>query len=167
MNRNIYILIGIYILLLVSIIFIKIFDEEIDTIDLVINSPPLIQTIYEIPEEESILPSIKEEIITIPARNEVIDIPSRGIPGETMTATYYTWTGYRTASCTWPQEGRTVAVDPEIIPLGSQLVIDGVGGYVAEDTGGLIQSNKIDIYKSSEDECLRLGIRTVTVQIVN
>lgn len=100
-------------------------------------------------------------------RTESMDLPSRGNRTKTMTATYYTWTGNKTKTGTWPEEGRTVAVDPEVIPLGSRLIIDGVGGYIAEDTGGVIQSNKIDIYKTSRNECINLGIKIVNVQIIN
>ena len=43
-------------------------------------------------------------------------------------------------------EGRTVAVDPEIIPYGTEIMIDG-HIYVAEDTGSALIGNKIiDIF---------------------
>lgn len=64
-------------------------------------------------------------------------------------ATAYTWTGNQTATGTWPEEGRTVAVDPTVIPLGSELVINGIPGYIAEDTGGAIKGNRLDIYMGS------------------
>jgi len=100
-------------------------------------------------------------------RNEVRPTPSRGKPTKTMTATHYTWTGNQTKTGTWPKEGRTVAVDPKVIPLGSRLIIDGVGGYIAEDTGKAIVGNKIDIYKSNRNECINLGIKKVSIQIID
>ena len=81
-----------------------------------------------------------------------------------MEATAYTWTGYRTATGTWPSRG-TVAVDPKTIPLGSRLYVEGYGEAVAEDTGGAIQGQKIDLYMDSEHECLQWGRRKVEVQI--
>lgn len=93
--------------------------------------------------------------------------PSRHAERLPMEASYYTWTGCRTASGTWPQEGRTVAVDPCVIPLGTRLTIDGVGGYVAEDTGPLIKGMRLDIYLNSYEDCMRRGRRTVTVEITN
>ena len=45
-------------------------------------------------------------------------------------------------------EGRTIAVDPSVIPLGSIVEINGVN-YVAEDIGGAINENHIDIFFTS------------------
>lgn len=81
-----------------------------------------------------------------------------------FTATAYTWTGNRTATGTWPSRG-TVAVDPRVIPLGTELHIEGYGSAVAADTGGAIQGQKIDLYMDSEHECLQWGRRKVEVQI--
>jgi len=82
----------------------------------------------------------------------------------TFEATAYTWTGYRTTTGTWPSRG-TVAVDPRVIPLGTELHIEGYGAAVAADTGGAIQGQKIDLYMDSEHECLQWGRRKVEVQI--
>ena len=43
------------------------------------------------------------------------------------------------------QEGKTIAVDPEIIPYGSIIKING-NEYFAEDYGGAIKGNRIDIF---------------------
>ena len=83
----------------------------------------------------------------------------------TMEATAYTWTGYRTASGTWPAVG-TVAVDPKVIPLGSRLYVEGYGEAVAEDTGGLVKGNIIDLYFPTESECWEFGRRQVEVRVV-
>ncbi len=61
-------------------------------------------------------------------------------------------------------EGRTVAVDPDVIPLGSTVVIDGQE-YIAEDIGGAIKGNRLDIFKSSHDEALQAGIVQAEVWI--
>ena len=80
-------------------------------------------------------------------------------------ATAYTWTGNRTATGTWPSRG-TIAVDSEVIPLGTRLHIEGYGEGIAEDTGGLIKGDIIDVYMESEDECWQWGRRQVEVRII-
>ncbi len=62
-------------------------------------------------------------------------------------ATCYELRG-RTASGTYVHDG-TIAVDPNLIPLGSSLYIDGWGNGTAEDTGGAIKGHHIDIWRSS------------------
>lgn len=61
-------------------------------------------------------------------------------------------------------EGRTVAVDPDVIPLGSTVVIDGQE-YIAEDIGGAIKGNRIDRYMDNHQEALNAGIVQVEVWI--
>jgi 3D (Asp-Asp-Asp) domain-containing protein len=82
-----------------------------------------------------------------------------------MEATAYTWTGQRTKSGTWPAVG-TAAVDPEVIPLGTKLYIEGYGPAVALDTGGLVKGNIIDVYLPTEDECWQWGRRQVEVRVM-
>lgn len=71
------------------------------------------------------------------------------------------WAGGNTASGTVPTAGRTVGVDPEVIPLGTTVYIDGKA-YRAEDTGAFT-GNIIDIYMDSHEEALRFGRREATV----
>lgn len=74
------------------------------------------------------------------------------------------WAEYGlTASGTVPQEGRTVAVDPDVIPMGSELWIDGEGPFIAEDTGSGIAGNTIDVFFQSHAAALEWGKREVTV----
>jgi len=83
-----------------------------------------------------------------------------------MESTAYTWTGQQTASGTWPAVG-TVAVDPQVIPLGTRLWIEGYGEAVALDTGGAVKGNIIDIYLPTEDQCWQWGRRMVEVRILD
>lgn len=91
----------------------------------------------------------------------------------TMTATAYTCDGYTgtTASGTTARVG-AVAVDPRVIPLGSVLYIvtdDGVYNYgvcVAEDTGGLIKGNRVDLYFDTTEDCFTFGCRSCTVYVL-
>ncbi len=69
-----------------------------------------------------------------------------------------------TTSGTIPVAGRTVAVDPDIIPLGSKILIDG-HEYIAEDTGSGVKGNHIDIYFDSHEEALEWGVKTLEVEV--
>ena len=60
----------------------------------------------------------------------------------------------------------TVAVDPNVIPLGTFMYIEGYGYAVAADTGGAIKGNKIDIYYDYEHECNNWGVQNVKVTIL-
>jgi len=63
-----------------------------------------------------------------------------------------------------------IAVDPKVIPLGSRVYIeypDGHGEYaVAEDTGGAIKGNRVDIAKWTVNEAKDFGIQNVKVYVV-
>ncbi|MDF2505611.1 3D domain-containing protein [Clostridium sp.] len=60
----------------------------------------------------------------------------------------------------------SIAVDPRVIPLGTKLYVPGYGYGIAEDTGGLIKGNRIDLFFTSETECENWGIRPVDVYIL-
>ena len=64
----------------------------------------------------------------------------------------------KTKSLTCAQSGRTVAVDPSVIALNTELFIEDVGKRVAEDVGGGIKGNHIDVYYGTDltmDEALK------------
>lgn len=58
-----------------------------------------------------------------------------------------------------------IAVDPDVIPLGTNVYIEGIGARRAEDTGVNIKGNTIDIYMATHAECVRWGVRYVTIYI--
>lgn len=61
----------------------------------------------------------------------------------------------------------TVAVDKNVIPLGSKVYVEGYGYAIASDTGGAIKGNKIDLYFNTLEECYSFGRRTVTVHVIS
>lgn len=80
--------------------------------------------------------------------------------------------GYTVTALGTPLKRGVVAVDPRVIPLRTKVyVVSSDGSYVygvasAEDTGGAIKGNKIDLCIPSEAECNRFGRRSVKVYIL-
>ncbi|MCA1062716.1 hypothetical protein LS684_22310 (plasmid) [Cytobacillus spongiae] len=63
-------------------------------------------------------------------------------------------------------DARVIAVDPSVIPLGSKVYVEGFGYARAEDTGGAIKGNRIDIYMEKEKDALNYGVQDVKVKVI-
>ena len=82
--------------------------------------------------------------------------------------------GLITASGTTTRYG-TIAVDPRVIPLGSRVYVVSDGGDqswsygpgIAEDTGGLIKDNRIDLFFMTDEEADQFGVRPAKVYILS
>jgi 3D (Asp-Asp-Asp) domain-containing protein len=86
----------------------------------------------------------------------------------------------KTKMGTTPIQGKTIAVDPRVIPLGSEVYVfckdypEVNGWHVAEDIGGAIKGNKIDVYfddihtpRSVANKTIaQFGVRDVTLYIM-
>lgn len=62
-----------------------------------------------------------------------------------------------TASGARAEAGKTIAVDPTVIPYGTEVVINNQT-YIAQDSGSAIKDKKIDIYVEDHMEALQLGV---------
>ena len=62
---------------------------------------------------------------------------------------------------------KVIAVDPNIIPLGSKVWVEGYGHAVAGDTGGAIKGKKIDLHVPSKSEAYKFGKRKVKMKIID
>ena len=108
------------------------------------------------------------------------DVPAKtyaAIPEDavwmTVTATAYCpgecccgeWADGITATGTRAEEGRTVAVDPEVIELGSTVIIDGAQ-YIAEDIGGAIKGNRIDVFHEYHSDAVIFGVQEIEVIVI-
>lgn len=67
------------------------------------------------------------------------------------------WANGITSTGVTATTNRTIAVDPTQIPYGSKVVINGQV-YVAEDCGGAIKTNCIDIYVATHEEGESKGV---------
>lgn len=71
-----------------------------------------------------------------------------------------------TASGTTATEGRTVAADPDVIPMGSEMFVGGMGFRTVEDTGSGIDGMTLDMFFESHADALAWGVQTVKVWLV-
>lgn len=125
---------------------------------------------------------LKQEIISEPI-NSIVKVGTKGSTlssrgdslrfSRVVDVTAYAYSsGWITYTGTSPRVG-TVAVDPSVIPLGSRLYIESTDGSswsygyaVAEDTGGMIKGNTVDLYMQTVDLCRQFGIRQARVYIL-
>lgn len=123
---------------------------------------------------------------TPPTSSEAEDGEEKLVPGTDLSyhaAVKFEATAYTCNSPNYLGDGRTftgtdarvgvVAVDPSVIPLGTRMYIasaDGeyIYGYcVAEDTGGLIKGNIVDLYYNTHDECMDFGRRDIIIYFLD
>ena len=99
------------------------------------------------------------------------EAPSTNYEWRTFTATFYAGDQkgldplLRTATGTTATAGRTIAVDPKVIPYGTKVYIEGYGYRIAEDCGGF-RGNHIDIFVNRISEIPPAGKITVRLRIV-
>ncbi|OXT16293.1 peptidoglycan-binding protein [Bacillus sp. OG2] len=62
---------------------------------------------------------------------------------------------------------KVISVDPNVIPLGSKVYVEGYGNAIAGDTGGSIKGNKIDVFIPTKEEAIKFGRQTLTVRILD
>ncbi|MBY7143434.1 LysM peptidoglycan-binding domain-containing protein [Virgibacillus sp. NKC19-3] len=61
---------------------------------------------------------------------------------------------------------KVIAVDPNVIPLGTEVYVEGYGHAVASDTGGSIKGHKIDVHVPTTNEATSWGRKTVNITIL-
>ena len=88
-----------------------------------------------------------------------------GIPMQVGATAYYGDT--ITSTGTKPIVGKTIAVDPKVIPYGTKVYIPQLNKvFIAEDCGSAIKGNRIDIFMNSYNECMEWGFKNITIYIL-
>lgn len=107
-------------------------------------------TVQRDPDAQSIREKLGDFTVTAYALTATSTGKSPGQPGFGITAS-----GSRASV------GRTVAVDPLVIPIGSLVYIDlpGIGWRLAEDTGGAIKGRHIDLLLPSDSAAIQFGVK--------
>jgi len=137
-------------------------SEEIKTTEILENGK-----VVSTSTESKVIKSPKPQIVLV----GTVQIASRAgvdfayTEKRRMMASAYTYTGHRTATGTTPRAG-VVAVDPNVIPLGTRLYVEGYGFARAEDTGGAIKGNEIDLFFNTTQECRYFGRHQVTIYVL-
>ena len=117
--------------------------------------------------EQSEMPVIGDGIITLPT-GEILTYYDTA----QVQATAYTHTDAGCSMLTYTGTTvhvGTVAVDPRYIPYGTRMfIIASDGSYVygvaeAEDCGGDIKGDRVDLYLPTFDECIQFGRRECTI----
>ncbi|MGP7819496.1 ubiquitin-like domain-containing protein [Niallia sp. 01092] len=128
---------------------------------------------------QKIIKEKQDKIIAVGTKPEVLQVASRGASEAAGTEMYVNATAY-TASCNGCSgytatginlkanpNAKIIAVDPDYIPLGTKVYVEGYGYAVAADTGSAIQGKKIDVFFATTAEAYRWGSRTVKIKIIN
>lgn len=60
-------------------------------------------------------------------------------------------------------QGVTVAADPDVLPMGTEIELDG-HTYTVQDTGGAINGNRLDLYFDNHEDAMQWGVREKIVR---
>ncbi|WP_317889852.1 LysM peptidoglycan-binding domain-containing protein [Sutcliffiella deserti] len=165
-------------------------EEEPVVVDAVEEAPveapvteaPAEEPVTEAPAEEPVTEAPAEEPVTeAPAEEPVTAAPAEEAPANeevvqelTVTATAYTaycegCSGITATGINLIENPhlKVVAVDPNVIPLGSKIWIEGYGDAIAGDTGGAIKGNKIDLFIPNRQDALNFGVQEVRIKVYN
>ena len=166
-----------------SVISVQNGDEEVVSYDVSNGDAVETETPEEVEEaveaaegnvvEEAVVEEPAEEVVeqTQPAEESTAQTSSSE-NGRWMTveATAYSrnqpeLSNYTFTGIDLRENSRVIAVDPNVIPLGSTIYVPGYGEYIAGDTGGAIIGNRIDIHFESLDSAIQFGRQSIDVQV--
>jgi len=115
-----------------------------------VSSPALRRPVYHPPQNNDGVPHY---LYTVPMLVTAYTRYDEGCTDYTYRGTYL-----RRGLC---------AVDPNVIPLGTRLYVPGYGEAIADDIGGAIQGNHIDLAMDTLDEAFDWGTKNVTIYVLS
>ena len=113
---------------------------------------------FTLPQMEEVMPQIRQQDAA--QTQEQTFTVTAYCPCEKCCGAYangYTATGEKAT------QGVTVAADPDVLPMGTEIQIDG-HTYTVQDTGGAIKGNRLDLYFDSHEDALRWGVQEKIVR---
>ncbi|OXM83601.1 murein transglycosylase [Paenibacillus rigui] len=120
-----------------------------------------------IPDSEAIIPlpggerQVVKQVISSTLTAYTAGVESTG-KSPSHSAYGITYSGSRA------EEGRTIAVDPNVIPIGTTVFIDGIGIRKAEDTGSAVRGARIDVFMDDVKQAINFGVkRNVKVYVLS
>lgn len=148
-NENIFIYIILFVLLIVFLLT-SVFKEKVPVYEKITDVENSVESVEKCVIEET-QPQYIEKVVTITAYCPCGEICTDG-DGITSTGVI-------------PKQGRTVAVDPKYIPYGTEIIIDG-HSYIAEDCGGAIKGDRLDLFFDSHEEAELFGVQKKVVRVI-
>lgn len=112
----------------------------------------------DLPQMEEVMPQILQQDAT--QTQEQIFTVTAYCPCEKCCGVFangYTATGAKAT------QGVTVAADPNVLPMGTEIELDG-HTYTVQDTGGDIAGNRLDLYFDSHEDALQWVVREKIVR---
>lgn len=112
----------------------------------------------DLPQMEEVMPQIRQQDAA--QTQEQAFTVTAYCPCEKCCGAYangYTATGAKAT------QGVTIAADPDVLPMGTEIELDG-HTYTVQDTGGAIAGNRLDLYFDSHEDALQWGVREKIVR---
>ncbi|HMM20779.1 MAG TPA: G5 domain-containing protein [Selenomonadales bacterium] len=124
---------------------------------------------------------VLDEKVIVPPKPQIVRVGNRDVVETSRGTMRFKRVYWMEATAYLPFDGSThgitasgiparrgiVAVDPEVIPLGSRVYVPGYGLALAADTGGAIIGNRIDLCMENSNEAWGFGRRGVKVYLID
>lgn len=136
--------------------------ETIDPQKVVLESEEQVKEEIIFPESPATEENIEGSALNTSNAEETITVVATAYSRNQPSLTNITATGIDLR-----ENSQVIAVDPNVIPLGSKVYVEGYGEAIAGDTGSAIIGNRIDLHMESMDQSFAWGIQEVELTILN